>query len=174
MSSLTTRELNDLFRRGLRPDLGKLMITRGVLNLVAACPLGVMGLHVVVQLYNHFTSDNDPHGEHDFGSFEYGGETCFWKIDYYDKTMEHGSDDPSDPNKTRVCSRSCSRRSIEGMRYIEIEGKKYPWRDLLKLRREQKKAARQAQPALFELKEDSRPQSQRSPSSRYEEPSLFD
>jgi hypothetical protein len=59
------------------------------------------------------------------------------------------------------------------MRYIEIDGKKYAWRDLLKLRREQRKAARQAQPALFDLKEDNRPQTQRSASSRYEEPMLF-
>jgi phage-related minor tail protein len=60
------------------------------------------------------------------------------------------------------------------MRYITLDGKRYAWRDLLKLRREQKKAARQAQPALFELKEDARPQSQRTASSRYEEPTLFD
>jgi hypothetical protein len=43
----------------------------------------------------------------------------------------------------------------------------------LLLRREQKKAARQAQPTLFALNEDSRPQTQRTASSRYEEPTLF-
>jgi hypothetical protein len=59
------------------------------------------------------------------------------------------------------------------MRYIEIDGKMYRWRDLLKLRREQRKAARQAQPVLFELKDDQRPKSQRTASSRFEEPSLF-
>jgi hypothetical protein len=59
------------------------------------------------------------------------------------------------------------------MRYIEIDGKKYAWTDLLKLRREQRKAARRAQPALFELQDDERPKSQRTASSRYEEPTLF-
>jgi hypothetical protein len=59
------------------------------------------------------------------------------------------------------------------MRYIEINGEKYLWRDLLKLRREQKKAERQAQPMLFEPKEDTRPSTQRTASSRYEEPQLF-
>jgi hypothetical protein len=59
------------------------------------------------------------------------------------------------------------------MRYIEIDGKTYRWRDLLKLRREQKKAAHNAQQVLFELKEDSRPPTQRTASSRYEEPTLF-
>ena len=60
------------------------------------------------------------------------------------------------------------------MRYIEIDGKMYRWRDLLKLRREQRKAERQAQPALFELKYDQRPKSQSTVSSRYEEPTLFE
>jgi hypothetical protein len=59
------------------------------------------------------------------------------------------------------------------MKYIEIDVKKYLWRDLLKLRSEQRKAARQAQPVLFKLKDDERPKSQRAASSRFEEPSLF-
>jgi len=33
----------------------------------------------IVSEFNVFTEDNDPHGEHDFGTFEYLGETCFWK-----------------------------------------------------------------------------------------------
>ena len=60
------------------------------------------------------------------------------------------------------------------MRYIEIDGKMYRWRDLLKLRREQRKAARKAQPALFELQDDKRPKLQSTASSRYEEPTLFE
>jgi hypothetical protein len=59
------------------------------------------------------------------------------------------------------------------MRYIEIDGNLYLWRDLLKLRRKQRKAERQAQPVLFDLKEDSRPLTQRSAASRYKEPTLF-
>ena len=60
------------------------------------------------------------------------------------------------------------------MRYLEIDGKRYAWRDLLKLRREQRKASRQLQPALFELKDDQRPTSQRTASSRFREPTLFE
>jgi hypothetical protein len=59
------------------------------------------------------------------------------------------------------------------MRYVIIDGKRYAWKTILLLRREQKKAARQAQPTLFALNEDSRPQTQRTASSRYEEPTLF-
>jgi hypothetical protein len=44
--------------------------------------------------------------------------------------------------------------------FIVIDGKRYAWKDILRLRREQRKAARQPQLTLFELKEDYRPESQ--------------
>jgi len=59
------------------------------------------------------------------------------------------------------------------MKYVEVNGQRIAWRDLLKLRSEQKKAQRQAQLTLFELKEDARPASQTTPEGRYEEPTLF-
>ena len=60
------------------------------------------------------------------------------------------------------------------MKYIEIDGRRYLWRDLLQLRRDQRKAfARAQQPTLFELKDDHRPASQRTAAGRYREPSLF-
>jgi hypothetical protein len=60
------------------------------------------------------------------------------------------------------------------LKYIEIDGKRYLWREVLELRREQKKAhARAQQPTLFELKEDRRPEADRSAAGRYREPSLF-
>lgn len=59
-------------------------------------------------------------------------------------------------------------------RFIEIDGKPYLWRDLLRLRQEQRAVARKAeQPPLFELREDHRPASDRTAASRYREPSLF-
>lgn len=60
------------------------------------------------------------------------------------------------------------------LQFIEIDGKRYLWREVLQLRREQKKAHAQAQqPALFELKDDRRPVADRTASDRYREPSLF-
>jgi hypothetical protein len=59
-------------------------------------------------------------------------------------------------------------------KFIEIEGKRLLWRDVLKLRREQvQAAAKAAQLALFELREDSRPASERTAAGRFQEPSLF-
>jgi Protein of unknown function (DUF3768) len=36
-------------------------------------------------VFDAFTTDNDPCGERDFGSFLLDGEKLFWKIDYVDK-----------------------------------------------------------------------------------------
>ncbi len=58
-----------------------------------------------------------------------------------------------------------------------IGGRAYSWRQLCELRRQQLEAARKArgtQPALFELRKDCRPSSQRTASGRYAEPGLLD
>jgi hypothetical protein len=89
------RALNDQVRRNF--GRGRLVITNGVHALGAA---KVALLLQRVQTFNEFSEDNDPYGEHDFGAFEEGGQKFFWKIDYYDKNLEYGSDDPADPVKT--------------------------------------------------------------------------
>jgi len=60
-------------------------------------------------------------------------------------------------------------------RTILIDGKRHLWREIVKLRREQVRAAAKAvQPALFPLIEDRRPPAARTVAGRYLEPSLFD
>ena len=59
-------------------------------------------------------------------------------------------------------------------KFIEIDGKRHVWRDLLIRRREQIAAvAKSEQPPLFELKDDRRPMADRTAAGRYLEPSLF-
>jgi len=54
-----------------------------------------------VRNFNKFNIDNDPHGEHDFGSFvDEEDIKIFWKIDYYDNDLKYHSEDKSDPDKT--------------------------------------------------------------------------
>jgi hypothetical protein len=60
------------------------------------------------------------------------------------------------------------------LKTIEIGGIRYRWREILRLRREQARAARHPQPTLFPLKDDARPAEHRTASGRYESPSLFD
>ncbi len=57
------------------------MITAGVNAL--SDPVKVAALKMLV--YDDFTEANDPHGEHDFGSFEVSSLKFFWKIDLYEE-----------------------------------------------------------------------------------------
>ena len=95
MSTETIRQLNDAFRASMTG--GRVMMTAGVDALASDVKAMVIRR---VATYSDFTPDNDPHGEHDFGSFEVAGHTFFWKIDYYDASMEFGAEDPADPAKT--------------------------------------------------------------------------
>ena len=89
------RVLNDHFRANLKT--GRVMLTNGV-RMVGPEFIGD-AVHAVVT-FQAFTGDNDPHGEHDFGSFELQGRRLFWKIDYYDRACDAGSEDPADPSIT--------------------------------------------------------------------------
>ena len=73
------------------------MLTAGVNNL----PSDVRAKAIrMVATFRDFTGNNDPHDEHDFGSFVLQGEKFFWKIDYYDPTLHGGSIDAADPSQT--------------------------------------------------------------------------
>ena len=88
--------LNDLCRTAMGIT-GRLVQTPGI----CALPLGDQSaIREKVELFDAFTPDNDPHQEHDFGSFDHVGESIFWKIDYYDLMLTCGSEDPSDPRQT--------------------------------------------------------------------------
>ena len=89
------RSLNDTFRSTFTG--GKVMMTAGVNALPEADKATVL---TKVRTFGAFDGDNDPHGEHDFGSFQVGGETYFFKVDYYAPDMQGGSEDAADPEKT--------------------------------------------------------------------------
>jgi hypothetical protein len=58
--------------------------------------------------------------------------------------------------------------------FIEIDGKRVLWREIVQRRQEQLKvAAKAVQPALFELKDDTRPACERTAARRFLELSLF-
>jgi hypothetical protein len=90
--------LNDELRRTLVTTIhGKVVITQGV----AALPeRDLAQLLERVRSFDAFTTDNDPHGEHDFGTVEFAGTPYFFKVDYYAPDMDGGSEDPSNPEKT--------------------------------------------------------------------------
>ena len=72
-------DLNDAFRRSFAG--GRVMTTAGVAAMSEELRAEVFER---VRTFEVFTPENDPHGEHDFGSFEVAGRKFFWKIDAYD------------------------------------------------------------------------------------------
>jgi hypothetical protein len=50
-----------------------------------------------ISVFDDFSHENDPHQEHDFGAFDAEGERIFFKIDYYDKSLQFHSSDTSNP-----------------------------------------------------------------------------
>jgi hypothetical protein len=80
------RCLNDVLRATFTG--GKVVMTDGV----AALPeTDLARLLADVRSFDEFNGDNDPHGEHDFGSVQLAGRTYFFKVDYYALDMEGGS-----------------------------------------------------------------------------------
>ena len=90
------RDLNDAFRSTF--SSGQILLTPGINDL----PSDVRAKATrMVATFADFDSDNDPQGEHDFGAFDLAGHKVFWKIDYYNLTLDGGTEDPSDPAITR-------------------------------------------------------------------------
>lgn len=92
-TSVKIAEMNDAFRKA---NTASYMVTQGVRE---RC--NVMGVLFAVRHFSEFTEENDPYGEHDFGSMKLEGETMFWKIDYYDPSFELWCD-PLHPECERV------------------------------------------------------------------------
>jgi hypothetical protein len=89
--------LNDLARTAMGVA-GKALQTQGI----NALPEQLQSrIREQVELFNTFTPANDPHGEHDFGSFTIEGYRIMWKVDVYDRNYEFGSEDPAEPTKSR-------------------------------------------------------------------------
>jgi hypothetical protein len=92
---MTIAQRNDEFRRS---GVGGLTyVTRGIAALSGDAQAAI---HRRVRTFDDFSPANDPHGEHDFGSFDHDGQTIFWKIDLYDKDLKYGSSNPEDPAVT--------------------------------------------------------------------------
>jgi hypothetical protein len=53
-----------------------------------------------VREFKDFSDENDPWGEHDFGAVEVDGQKVFFKIDYYDPSLQQGSENPANAGCT--------------------------------------------------------------------------
>lgn len=105
--------LNDLARRAMGVACTA-VATAGFRSLPDADQSQVREL---IETFDAFTDDNDPHGERDFGAIyqlrdgrwtterprsqEDERERVFWKLDYYDRNIEFASEDAANPAITR-------------------------------------------------------------------------
>ena len=105
--------LNDLARKAMGIACTAIA-TVGFQSLPEADQLQVREL---IEIYDAFDEDNDPHGERDFGTvYQLGDgswtterprlsdderERVFWKFDYYDRDLQFGSEDAANPAVTR-------------------------------------------------------------------------
>ncbi len=90
------RALNDELRKNFAS--GVAVMTPGVAALGAEA---VARIVKTIAVFDDFCHANDPHEEHDFGSFEADGHTVMFKIDYFDHDLSMHSPDPADPSVTQ-------------------------------------------------------------------------
>lgn len=89
------RQLNDLARSAM--SFRFIYVTVGIRSLGVEAAADSL---IEVRKFDAFSPDNDPYGEHDFGSFTLRGQLIFFKIDYYDRQLAEGSPDPADESVT--------------------------------------------------------------------------
>jgi hypothetical protein len=89
------RALNDELRQNFIGGIA--VMTPGIAALGAEA---VARIVKTVAVFDDFCHANDPHEEHDFGSFEADGHIIMFKIDYFDRDVSMHSPDPADPSVT--------------------------------------------------------------------------
>lgn len=91
----SVRDLNDALRRSFSG--GRVVVTTGIAALPEASRAAALS---AVRSFDAFYTDNDPHGEHDFGVVAVGDLRALWKIETYDRDLRGHSPDPADPAVT--------------------------------------------------------------------------
>jgi len=76
---------------------GTIMITQNVRRITGFDPAM---LAKALAEYSGFEKGND-YQERDFGTLTLWGWDLLWKMDYYDRALKFGSEDPADPAITR-------------------------------------------------------------------------
>jgi hypothetical protein len=90
------RELNDGLRKNISRSQSHAVMTTGIAALGAEAVARIVR---TIEVYDDFCHANDPHEEHDFGSFKADGHAIFFKIDLYEEP------DVKDPNGEPIVNR---------------------------------------------------------------------
>ncbi len=90
------RRLNDQFRTTFRG--GQILLTASVAELPDMVKASALEK---VAAFKDFNEENDPYQERDYGSFDHCDREVWFKIDYYNLTLDSASEDPADVSKTK-------------------------------------------------------------------------
>jgi hypothetical protein len=127
--TIAVRRLNDQLRQTFVGGL--ILITPGVEALAVNDRAALLAQ---IREFDSFPSGDDPYQEHDFGAIEFMATTYFFKIDYYDVSMEGGSPDPSNPDCTsrvmtilRADEYRARARCLPFPASILLKGKPHAW-----------------------------------------------
>lgn len=92
--------MNDCFRdlSILDESVGKWVLTLGINAKGEAFALACIQ---AIREYNDFNEDNDPYGDHSFGTVIVEDTPVWWKIDLYDRSYRFGAENPTDLSNTR-------------------------------------------------------------------------
>ncbi len=72
------------------PGINEAFLLTGKIKLLAKA----------IAAFDAFEADDDPYQERDFAALEVEGTKVYFKFDYYNLTMDGGSEDPADPAQT--------------------------------------------------------------------------
>jgi hypothetical protein len=93
--------LNDRVRHGLDRS-ARTVITHGV--MAEFCdehvPSAIIAQAQIMREIRLHDFGEDAHGERDFGKITFRGRDIYFKIDYFDLSLEYGSEDPADASQT--------------------------------------------------------------------------
>jgi Protein of unknown function (DUF3768) len=107
-NSAKIRTLNDRLRKSLTG--GRVMMT----GAVSALPPDVRARVIeLTRAFDEFTPDNDPHQEHDFGSFEIDGQEFFSSTTTMTNPCGPAPKTQVTRTKRHACSPSCARTNTE-------------------------------------------------------------
>ena len=88
--------LNDKLRQ--TGEDGWIFLTVGIAYLPISTKNAIVN---AIRLFDAFTPDNDPYGEHDCAILTVKGRRILWKIDYYRRDHTNAECDPADAATTK-------------------------------------------------------------------------
>lgn len=103
LSNPKIADLNDRLRKSYDQSIGVIVFCPTVSSMVLEKPELQLAIVRACAQFDDFNEENDPYGEHDFGTFSLDDNHFNFKIDYYarDSNYSYGSESPESIEETQ-------------------------------------------------------------------------